>query len=72
MKSEAIIWTVENRSAAALPIWARFADAWDERGNALGNLDVTSYQIDPAGIEAMIGPRTKAILVPNLCGKDRS
>ncbi|MBX3314723.1 MAG: DegT/DnrJ/EryC1/StrS family aminotransferase [Actinobacteria bacterium] len=32
------------------------------------DVDVASYQIDPAGIEAMIGPRTKAILVPNLCG----
>lgn len=27
-----------------------------------------SYQIDVAAIPAMIGPRTKAILVPNLCG----
>jgi len=33
-------------------------------------VDVTAntYQIDPDGIEEMIGPRTKAILVPNLCG----
>ncbi|MDG2026447.1 MAG: aminotransferase class I/II-fold pyridoxal phosphate-dependent enzyme [Acidimicrobiales bacterium] len=32
--------------------------------------DITpnTYQIDTDGIEAMIGPRTKAILVPNLCG----
>ena len=32
------------------------------------DVDPASYQIDPTGIEAMIGPRTKAILVPNLCG----
>lgn len=33
-------------------------------------VDVTpdTYQLDATGIEAMIGPRTKAILVPNLCG----
>ncbi|MFT5201161.1 MAG: CDP-6-deoxy-D-xylo-4-hexulose-3-dehydrase [Candidatus Aldehydirespiratoraceae bacterium] len=32
--------------------------------------DITpnTYQIDVDAIEAMIGPRTKAILVPNLCG----
>lgn len=32
--------------------------------------DITpnTYQIDTAGIEEMIGPRTRAILVPNLCG----
>lgn len=32
--------------------------------------DITpnTYQLDTDGIEAMIGPRTKAILVPNLCG----
>ncbi len=32
--------------------------------------DITpnTYQIDTEGIEEMIGPRTKAILVPNLCG----
>jgi CDP-6-deoxy-D-xylo-4-hexulose-3-dehydrase len=32
------------------------------------DVDRRSYQIDVTGIEAMIGPRTKAILVPNLCG----
>lgn len=33
-------------------------------------VDITpdTYQIDPEGIAGMIGPRTKAILVPNLCG----
>ena len=33
-------------------------------------VDVTenTYQIDVDGIEEMIGPRTRAILVPNLCG----
>ncbi len=32
--------------------------------------DITpnTYQIDHDAIEAMVGPRTKAILVPNLCG----
>lgn len=32
------------------------------------DVDRSTYQIDVDGIEAMIGPRTKAILVPNLCG----
>src|SRR5689334_23415360 len=32
------------------------------------DVDRSTYQIDAAGIEAMVGPRTKAILVPNLCG----
>jgi CDP-6-deoxy-D-xylo-4-hexulose-3-dehydrase len=32
------------------------------------DVEPDTYQIDPAGIAAMIGPRTKAILVPNLCG----
>src|SRR4051812_8203758 len=32
------------------------------------DVDPETYQIDVDGIEAMIGPRTKAILVPNLCG----
>jgi CDP-6-deoxy-D-xylo-4-hexulose-3-dehydrase len=27
-----------------------------------------TYQIDPDQIEAMVGPRTRAILAPNLCG----
>ena len=27
-----------------------------------------TYQIDVEGVEAMIGPRTKAILAPNLIG----
>ena len=33
-------------------------------------VDITpdTYQIDHTKIEAMIGPRTKAILTPNLCG----
>lgn len=33
-------------------------------------VDVTAdtYQMDAAAIEAMIGPRTKAIMTPNLCG----
>ncbi len=32
--------------------------------------DITAdtYQIDAGAVEAMIGPRTKAILAPNLCG----
>lgn len=32
------------------------------------DVDRTTYQIDATRIEEMIGPRTKAILVPNLCG----
>ena len=32
------------------------------------DVDVRTYQVDPDGIEEMIGPRTKAILVPNLVG----
>jgi CDP-6-deoxy-D-xylo-4-hexulose-3-dehydrase len=32
------------------------------------DIDPDSYQIDARGIADMIGPRTKAILVPNLCG----
>ena len=32
------------------------------------DIDPTTYQIDVDGIPEMIGPRTKAILVPNLCG----
>lgn len=32
------------------------------------DIDPVTYQIDVEGIEAMIGPRTRAILVPNLCG----
>src|SRR5580765_3509400 len=32
------------------------------------DVDETTYQIDANRIEEMIGPRTKAILVPNLCG----
>jgi CDP-6-deoxy-D-xylo-4-hexulose-3-dehydrase len=32
------------------------------------DVEPDTYQIDVAGIPAMIGPRTKAILVPNLCG----
>jgi CDP-6-deoxy-D-xylo-4-hexulose-3-dehydrase len=32
------------------------------------DVEPDTYQIDPAGIAAMIGPRTRAILVPNLCG----
>jgi len=32
------------------------------------DLKPQTYQIDPDQIEAMIGPRTKAILAPNLCG----
>lgn len=32
------------------------------------DVDRATYQIDVAGIEEMIGPRTRAILVPNLCG----
>jgi len=32
------------------------------------DVDPATYQIDATKIPAMIGPRTKAILVPNLCG----
>jgi len=32
------------------------------------DVDPATYQIDVSKIAAMIGPRTKAILVPNLCG----
>jgi CDP-4-dehydro-6-deoxyglucose reductase, E1 len=32
------------------------------------DVEPDTYQIDPEKIEAMIGPRTKAILTPNLCG----
>jgi CDP-6-deoxy-D-xylo-4-hexulose-3-dehydrase len=32
------------------------------------DVDRATYQIDVDGIEEMIGPRTRAILVPNLCG----
>jgi CDP-6-deoxy-D-xylo-4-hexulose-3-dehydrase len=32
------------------------------------DIDPATYQIDVGGIRGMIGPRTKAILVPNLCG----
>jgi CDP-6-deoxy-D-xylo-4-hexulose-3-dehydrase len=32
------------------------------------DLEPDTYQIDVSRIEEMIGPRTKAILVPNLCG----
>jgi dTDP-4-amino-4,6-dideoxygalactose transaminase len=32
------------------------------------DVDVHTYQVDPDGIEDMIGPRTKAILIPNLVG----
>jgi CDP-6-deoxy-D-xylo-4-hexulose-3-dehydrase len=32
------------------------------------DIDPDTYQIDVTGIADMIGPRTKAILVPNLCG----
>jgi CDP-6-deoxy-D-xylo-4-hexulose-3-dehydrase len=32
------------------------------------DVDATSYQIDANRIEEMIGPKTKAILIPNLCG----
>ena len=32
------------------------------------DVDVRTYQVDPDGIEEMIGPWTKAILVPNLVG----
>ena len=32
------------------------------------DVEPDTYQIDVSAIEAMIGPRTKAILTPNLCG----
>jgi CDP-6-deoxy-D-xylo-4-hexulose-3-dehydrase len=32
------------------------------------DVEADTYQIDAEKIEAMIGPRTKAILAPNLCG----
>jgi CDP-6-deoxy-D-xylo-4-hexulose-3-dehydrase len=32
------------------------------------DVEPDTYQIDPAGIAEIVGPRTKAILVPNLCG----
>ena len=32
------------------------------------DIDPGTYQIDAAGIAAMVGPRTRAILAPNLCG----
>jgi dTDP-4-amino-4,6-dideoxygalactose transaminase len=32
------------------------------------DVEPDSYQIDPAGIAEMVGPRTKAVVVPNLCG----
>jgi CDP-6-deoxy-D-xylo-4-hexulose-3-dehydrase len=32
------------------------------------DIEADTYQIDVEKIEAMIGPRTKAILAPNLCG----
>jgi CDP-6-deoxy-D-xylo-4-hexulose-3-dehydrase len=32
------------------------------------DVEADTYQIDASKIEAMIGPRTKAILAPNLCG----
>ena len=32
------------------------------------DVDPDSYQIEVGGISEMVGPRTKAILVPNLCG----
>jgi len=32
------------------------------------DVEPDTFQIDPLGIEAMIGPRTKAILAPNLVG----
>ena len=35
---------------------------------AFVDVDPETYQIDVARIPEMIGPRTKAILVPNLCG----
>ena len=35
---------------------------------AFVDVDPETFQIDVAGIEAMIGPRTKAILTPNLVG----
>jgi len=35
---------------------------------AFVDVEPDTFQIDVEGIEAMIGPRTKAILAPNLCG----
>ncbi len=35
---------------------------------AFVDVDPETFQIDVAGIEAMVGPRTKAILTPNLVG----
>ena len=35
---------------------------------AFVDVDPETYQIDASRIEEMIGPRTKAILAPNLCG----
>lgn len=35
---------------------------------AFVDVEPDTFQIDPAGIEAMIGPRTRAILAPNLVG----
>lgn len=35
---------------------------------AFVDVEPDTFQIDVDGIEAMIGPRTKAILAPNLCG----
>src|SRR4051812_45758114 len=32
------------------------------------DVDPATYQIDVTKIEEMVGPRTRAILVPNLCG----
>jgi CDP-4-dehydro-6-deoxyglucose reductase, E1 len=32
------------------------------------DVDPATYQLDAAGIEEAVGPRTRAILVPNLCG----
>jgi CDP-6-deoxy-D-xylo-4-hexulose-3-dehydrase len=32
------------------------------------DVELDTYQIDPSGIAEMIGPRTKAVLAPNLCG----
>jgi len=35
---------------------------------AFVDVEADTFQIDAGAIEAMIGPRTKAILAPNLCG----
>lgn len=32
------------------------------------DVEPDTYQIDPSAIPAMVGPRTRAILAPNLCG----